>query len=75
VFVPHKLFKPILTKSVAYYKNLQIMDRKFYNIGPWVQCYKTFSVCNLRILVVSLSLNPWEAFHAYSNKLAYHENS
>jgi hypothetical protein len=27
--------------------------KKFYKIGPWAQCYKTFFVRNLRIFVIS----------------------
>jgi hypothetical protein len=31
------------TNTLAYYKTLVNYDRKkFYNIGPWGQCYKTF---------------------------------
>ncbi len=31
------------TNHLAYYKTLYNTDvKKFYNIGPWRQCYKTF---------------------------------
>jgi hypothetical protein len=30
----------------------------------WYQCYKTFSVLNLRIFVISWSVCPWQAFPA-----------
>jgi hypothetical protein len=32
--------------------------------GFWAQCYKTFSVRNLRIFVISESVCPWQAFPA-----------
>jgi hypothetical protein len=32
-----------------------------------VQCYKVFSVRNLQIFVISLSVGPWQAFTASSN--------
>jgi hypothetical protein len=33
VFVPSKLFQPIVTNTVAYYKNQEITEQKFYKIG------------------------------------------
>ncbi len=35
---------------------------KFLNFMTWGQCYKTFSVRNLRIFVISLSVGSWQAF-------------
>ncbi len=31
-------------------------------ISYWGQCYKTFSVRNLQIFIISLSICPWQAF-------------
>ncbi len=43
-------------------------DRKeFYDTGPWCQCYNTFYGRNLRMLVISYSVCPWQAFPAYTN--------
>ncbi len=41
-----------------------ITPKKFYIIGPWCQSYKTFYVPNLRMLVKSLSVCPWQTFLA-----------
>jgi hypothetical protein len=35
--------------------------------GAWAQCYKTFSVLNLRIFVISKSVCPWQVSAAKSN--------
>jgi len=40
-------YSPLLREVVNYIRN------KFYNIGPWVQCYKTFYVRNLQMFVMS----------------------
>jgi hypothetical protein len=39
----------------------------FYNIGPRAQCYKTFYVCNLIMLVISWSVCPCQVFPALAN--------
>ncbi len=51
----------LLRKSVNY------GQKKFYNIGPWAQCYKTFYVLNLRMFLVSQSVCPWQTSTAQSN--------
>jgi hypothetical protein len=33
MYVPGKLFNPILTNALAYYENSYITDKKFYIIG------------------------------------------
>ncbi len=48
----------LLQKSVIY------GQKKFYNIGPWSQCYKTFFCCDLRFFVKSFSVCPWQTFQA-----------
>ncbi len=42
--------------------------KKFFNIGPWAQCFETFYGRNLRVFVISESVYPWQAFQAWSNK-------
>jgi hypothetical protein len=44
--------------------------KKFYRIGPCGQFYKTFFVRNLRIVILSEHVCPWQPFRAYSNKQA-----
>ncbi len=41
--------------------------KKFYNIEPWTQCYKTFYGRNLRAFVINMSICQWQAFKALSN--------
>ncbi len=38
-----------------------------FTLNPWVQCYKTFYVHNLRMFVLSWSVCPWQAFPTQSN--------
>jgi hypothetical protein len=35
-----------------YNTNMNYGQKKFYNVGPWGQCYKTFSVRDLWIFVL-----------------------
>ncbi len=51
----------LLQKSVIYGR------KKFYNIEPRAQCYKTFYDRNLRIFVISQSVCQRQAFPAQSN--------
>jgi hypothetical protein len=39
----------------------------FYDTEPFAQCYVTFYTCSLRMLIISLSVYPWQAFPAQSN--------
>jgi hypothetical protein len=49
--------------------------KKFYNIGPWAQGYKTFFVHKLRIFVISLIVCHWQAFQSgLTDTLAYYVN-
>ena len=48
-----------LVRKYANYRH-----KKFLNIGPRTQCYKTF----LRIFVISYNVFNWQAFVVYSNK-------
>jgi hypothetical protein len=43
----------------------ELQEKKFFlTIGPRAQCYKTFSVTNSWILVISWSVFPWQALLA-----------
>ncbi len=48
-----KLRKNENTNTLAYFDGTSATKKKFYNIETWAQCYKTFSICNLRIFVIS----------------------
>ncbi len=37
-------------------------SRKFYNIGPLGQCYKSFYGRKLRLFVISQNVCPWQVF-------------
>ncbi len=39
-------------------KLLNYVHKKFYNIGPWIQFYKTFYRRNLQMFVISWSVCP-----------------
>jgi hypothetical protein len=47
-----------MTNTAAYYEILNLRTKKFYNIGPWDQCYKTFfgRVMNFHSKLERLSL-------------------
>ena len=41
--------------------------KKFYNIGHWTQCYNTFFIHNLQMLITSNHLCHWKLFSEQSN--------
>ncbi len=43
-------------------------DKNGCEYGSWAQCYETFYICDLRILVISQNVCSWQAFQAQSNK-------
>jgi len=49
VFVPGKLFKPILTNTLAYYENSYNTDKKaFKTFGPGACTIGALWVCNVQ---------------------------
>ncbi len=57
MFVPGKFFKPIITNTLAYYKDMQITDN-FFNIGLFAGILKLFTavIFNVGIKMGCLSL-------------------
>jgi hypothetical protein len=41
---------------------LKYSCKSIYKIGSCAQCYKTFYIRNLQIIVISQSVYPWQAF-------------
>ncbi len=56
VFVPERLYQPLLSNALALCKNLKLWKKKFYNFAPWCQCYKTFLVRNSLMIKISWSV-------------------
>jgi len=60
---PWQAFRAYSYKHSSFIRKLKNYGhKKFYNIGPWCQCHKTFFSCSLRMFINSLSVFPWQAF-------------
>jgi hypothetical protein len=51
----------LLINNQAYLESLSV-TKKVFNINYRSQCYKTFSIRNLQIIVISWSICTWKAF-------------
>ncbi len=58
---------PGINTQAYYEKSVTYARKKVYNIGPRIQCYKTFYGRYLRMFIISQSVCPWQAFPAKSS--------